>query len=458
MIKRGISLRKLNIIMLISAALISIGLFLAMNRTSSIYAETHTITQNLIEWQRSSYDLQTASDYLTEQMRNFVATGDRVYLDNYFYEAKVAKRRDKALELLEKTHSKTTAFRDLNAAMQESLSLMEKEYYAARLTILAYGYDVTEYPEEIQNVKLIKPDTELTPKQMKEMAIMLMIGDEYNSRKDVISSHMNSCIKDLDEEMHNEQLKNTDTLDKQVFIEHLLTILLIAVLLIIVILTSRLIIIPLNHSVELIREEQDIPIKGAYEIRFLAKTYNLMHHTNLQNKEKLTYEATHDKLTGLYNRRGYDFLMNNIDLETSALLLFDLDKFKSINDTYGHDVGDRILVKTADAIFGSFRAQDYICRIGGDEMAVIMVHSDSSLAPLLEKKIAKINTILSNKTDDDPTISISVGVAFGEKGITAETLFKRADTSLYKVKGHGKKGIYFYKPERKKKSGKSANN
>ena len=90
MIKRGISLRKLNIIMLISAALISIGLFLAMNRTSSIYAETHTITQNLIEWQRSSYDLQTASDYLTEQMRNFVATGDRVYLDNYFYEAKVA--------------------------------------------------------------------------------------------------------------------------------------------------------------------------------------------------------------------------------------------------------------------------------------------------------------------------------------------------------------------------------
>ena len=424
MIKRGISLRKLNIIMLISAALISIGLFLAMNRTSSIYAETHTITQNLIEWQRSSYDLQTASDYLTEQMRNFVATGDRVYLDNYFYEAKVAKRRDKALELLEKTHSKTTAFRDLNAAMQESLSLMEKEYYAARLTILAYGYDVTEYPEEIQNVKLIKPDTELTPKQMKEMAIMLMIGDEYNSRKDVISSHMNSCIKDLDEEMHNEQLKNTDTLDKQVFIEHLLTILLIAVLLIIVILTSRLIIIPLNHSVELIREEQDIPIKGAYEIRFLAKTYNLMHHTNLQNKEKLTYEATHDKLTGLYNRRGYDFLMNNIDLETSALLLFDLDKFKSINDTYGHDVGDRILVKTADAIFGSFRAQDYICRIGGDEMAVIMVHSDSSLAPLLEKKIAKINTILSNKTDDDPTISISVGVAFGEKGITAEFLAK----------------------------------
>jgi DNA-directed RNA polymerase alpha subunit len=55
--------------------------------------------------------------------------------------------------------------------------------------------------------------------------------------------------------------------------------------------------------VDLIRDEKDIPVKGAYEIRFLAKTYNLMHQTNMEKKEKLTYEATHDKLTGLYNRR-----------------------------------------------------------------------------------------------------------------------------------------------------------
>ncbi len=450
--RHGISLRKVNIIMLITAIIISLGLIIAMNITSSTYSEMHDSTEKLIKWQLSSADLLKASDYLTEQMNSFVVTGDRKYLDNYFYEAKVAKRRDKAIEELENTHGNTPAFRDLYAAMQESVSLMDKEYYAARMTVLAYGYDISEFPVEIQNVKLIASDTELSSEKMKDMAISLMFQDEYSNRKEIIYSHTNNCIEELDAEMREEQAIFDDKLNRQVFIEHLLTALLIAVFLGMVILTSRLVIVPLNRSVALIRDEQDIPIEGAYEIRFLAKTYNLMHHTNEQNKEKLTFEATHDPLTGLYNRRGYDFILSNVDLETSALILFDLDRFKMINDTYGHDMGDKILIRAAKAIFGSFRAQDYICRIGGDEMAVIMVHSDPSLAKLLEKKIHLINQDLGVKNGNEPTISISVGVAFGERGITAETLFKRADDCLYKIKAGGKKGVCFYKAEKKKKS------
>ena len=171
----------------------------------------------------------------------------------------------------------------------------------------------------------------------------------------------------------------------------------------------------------------------------------------MQSKEKLTYEATHDKLTGLYNRRGYDFLMENVDLETSALLLFDIDNFKSINDTYGHDAGDRILTRVSDTIFGNFRAQDYICRIGGDEMAVIMGHTDMSLASLIESKVKKINKTLSEKDGQDPSVQVSCGVAFGESGINAETIFKRADTCLYEVKDGEKEMISICKPEKKKK-------
>ena len=171
----------------------------------------------------------------------------------------------------------------------------------------------------------------------------------------------------------------------------------------------------------------------------------------MQSKEKLSYEATHDKLTGLYNRRGYDFLMENLDLETSALLIFDIDRFKAINDSYGHDVGDRILTRVGNAIFENFRSQDYVCRIGGDEMAVIMVHSDPSLASLLDVKIKKINKMLSIKQDDDPTVKVSVGVAFGETGIDLETLFKRADTCLYEVKNGTKKEVSFYKSAKEKK-------
>ena len=457
MFRRGISLRRLNIVILIISVLLSAGLLLAMNRTNSIYDETHEYTEQFIEWRSSSYDLQRASDYLTEQMQDFTVTGDREYLDNYFTEAKVTKRRENALQVLGQKHARSAAYRDLSAAMDESVSLMEREYYAARLTVMAYGYDVSEYPEEIQNVKLMGPDLELTTDQMKEMAMLMMHGEEYRKRKDVISNHMENCLNDLDAEMKEEQAKYTDKLQKQVIFEHILTVLIILLLLGIVFLTYRLVIKPLKNSVELIRDEEDLPIKGAYEIRFLAKTYNLIHHTNLQSKEKLTYEATHDKLTGLYNRRGYDYLMENIDLETSALLLFDIDRFKSINDSFGHDVGDRILTRVADAIFENFRSQDYVCRIGGDEMAVIMVHSDPSLATLLEGKIKKINKMLSIKKDDDPTVKVSAGVAFGEPDITVDIIFKRADTCLYEVKNGNMNEISFYKSAKADKKKKTNN-
>ena len=142
--------------------------------------------------------------------------------------------------------------------------------------------------------------------------------------------------------------------------------------------------------------------------------------------------------------------MENLDLETSALLLFDIDRFKAINDTYGHDVGDRILTRVGNAIYENFRSQDYVCRIGGDEMAVIMVHSDSSLASLLDTKIKKFNKMLSIKQDDDPTVMVSCGVAFGENGIDLETLFKRADTCLYEVKNGAIKEVAFYKSAKEK--------
>ena len=448
--KLGISLRKLNIIMLVVAVLISVGLFVAMNMTSSIYEEDDKYTQQYIEWSNGSYDLMRASDYLTDQMQNFTVTGDRVYLDNYFTEAKETKRREHALEILSQGNSRSAAYKDLNAAMNESVSLMEREYYAARLTVMAYGYDISKYPEEIQNVKLMAPDESLSSDQLKEMAMLMVHGDEYRNRKAVISTHMENCLKDLEAEMREKQEYYSKKLKNQVVFEHVLTILIIIVLLVMVLFTYRLVIVPLRNSVNLIRDEEDLPISGAYEIRFLAKTYNLMHHTNLQNKEKLTYEATHDKLTGLYNRRGYDFLIENVDLETSALLLIDIDRFKGINDTYGHDVGDRILARVADTIFENFRAQDYVCRIGGDEIAVIMVHSDPSLSSLLVSKVKKINQTLSIKNGEDPTVSISVGVAFGEANVDPETLFKRADTCLYEVKNGTQKGISIYKADKKK--------
>lgn len=450
----GIHLRKLNIVMLIAAVAFSIGLIIAMNMTGKLNNDTNKFTQQIIDRKNSSSDLMRASDYLTEQMQVFTVTGDRQYLDNYFTEAKVTRRRENALQVLSQGNTRSAAYLDLSAAMDESVSLMNTEYYAAMLTVIAYGLNITDFPEEIQIVQLDVEDLALSqndPEALKEKAAFMMHGEEYQKSKDKISSNIDKCLQDLDKEMDEKQKDYADRLSRQLVIENILTILIVITMLAMVYITYRLVIRPLKYSVDLIRDEQDLPVSGAYEIRFLAKTYNLMHHTNMQSKEKLTYEASHDKLTGLYNRRGYDFLMENVDLETSALLLFDIDNFKSINDTYGHDAGDRILTRVSDTIFGNFRAQDYICRIGGDELAVIMVHTDTSLASLIESKVKKINKTLSEKDGQDPAVQVSCGVAFGESGINSETIFKRADTCLYEVKDGDKEMVSICKPEKKKK-------
>ena len=200
---------------------------------------------------------------------------------------------------------------------------------------------------------------------------------------------------------------------------------------------------PLLSGVQHIRREQPIPISGAYEFRFMARTYNLMYEANREKKERLAYEARHDKLTGLFNRSGYDFLMQNLELANAALLLIDIDKFKDVNDTYGHQTGDRVLVRVASVLRENFRAEDYLCRVGGDEFAAVMLHSGPEVRDLIAGKVKTINDQLLHPADDLPPVSLSVGVAFGGARGGSGSIAKEADRALYQVKENGRCGCAF---------------
>lgn len=442
---KGISLRHVNIVMLVIALLISAVLVFAMNRTNELYEVTSEANDDLIVWRSSAYDLQIASDYLTDQMRSFVITGDRTYLDNYIEEAYVTKRRDKALDILEKNLADTKPVITLAQAMDVSMKLMDREYYSARLALAAYGYPQDEYPQQVMGVVLSEHDEALDEQGKLALAMDMLFDDEYRKSKDAISDSMQKCLDELVEIIDEKKIENASRMKRQVVIEHILTVMMIVILLGIVMLTRYLMLIPLKRSIEKIREEKVLDVKGAYEMRFLARTYNLMNRVSRESKEKLEYEATHDPLTGLYNRRGYDFLLNNVDIYTSAFLLIDLDKFKSINDNYGHDVGDKALTKVAKILHKSFRAQDYVCRIGGDEFAVIMIHAESQLTGRIQNKIREINEQLkiANKDEGVPPISLSVGVVFGDQNYSIDEIFKEADKALYKAKEDANRDVVF---------------
>ena len=125
-------------------------------------------------------------------------------------------------------------------------------------------------------------------------------------------------------------------------------------------------------------------------------------------------------------------------------MMIDVDNFKGLNDTFGHAVGDNVLKRVADILRQSFRSVDILCRIGGDEFAVVMTRVNSSMGPLVLNKIRAANQMLQNPKDGLPPVSLSVGVAFSDRKNPQGDIFHDADTALYRVKEAGRKGCRIF--------------
>lgn len=157
------------------------------------------------------------------------------------------------------------------------------------------------------------------------------------------------------------------------------------------------------------------------------------------------HRVTHDSLTGIMNRSAFDHLRELLKKSPTplALILIDVDKFKSINDTYGHEVGDKVLKKVGQLLNSFFRSDDYPIRIGSDEFAIIMNDINADSRKAIHHKINLINKEMQDTTDGLPSVTLSVGVAFSAKGYS-DSLYKQADKALYVVKEHGRSGLQFY--------------
>lgn len=158
------------------------------------------------------------------------------------------------------------------------------------------------------------------------------------------------------------------------------------------------------------------------------------------------YNATHDSLTHLYNRAGYDLLLSRMNLATTTMILIDADDFKCINDDYGHETGDHILQKIAVTIRRYFRSDDYVCRLGGDEFIVLTQGIDDTFDDRIRARIERINNTLGDTSDGLPPISVSAGIAHGEHAKDHAELFNHVDQALYETKRNGKKGFTCFTP------------
>ncbi|MCR5402396.1 MAG: diguanylate cyclase [Butyrivibrio sp.] len=171
---------------------------------------------------------------------------------------------------------------------------------------------------------------------------------------------------------------------------------------------------------------------------------------NSRKIENLTEEATLDKLTGFFNKANGTSRISGICGSTEGvLMLFDLDNFKLVNDLYGHDMGDKVLVALSTVIRHNVRADDIVSRIGGDEFMAYFPHMSekSAVASLSER----INTQLMNEAcqlmgdDHGIPLGVSVGAAFSpQHSPEYKILFQFADSALYKAKLNGRHGYFIY--------------
>ena len=172
--------------------------------------------------------------------------------------------------------------------------------------------------------------------------------------------------------------------------------------------------------------------------------------TNRKQNEELIRTAELDGLTGAYNKRATEAYINKILTqmpdEKGTFVILDVDKFKDVNDRYGHAAGDTVLHELAKTFFRHFRKDDIIGRIGGDEFVIYMRNIESKeIASARVKNLIENVRSLPFEEMNGNHVTISVGIAFvPEAGNCYMDLYKNADTALYETKQNGKDGYHVY--------------
>lgn len=195
---------------------------------------------------------------------------------------------------------------------------------------------------------------------------------------------------------------------------------------------------PIHHEELLLRASAQLKVKF----------YQDYLNNNLQENLSLAYK---DSLTGLYNRRYLETHLSRLferskdSIKPLSVIMLDIDFFKKINDKYGHDVGDEVLVETSSRLSKSLRKSDFVARMGGEEFLVVMPECPFTNAVMVAERLRQVIADQSFSVDNNSQmldVTISLGVAASNQGVASpEELMKLADDRLYKAKESGRNRV-----------------
>ena len=435
---RGVSLALLYSILTIASLLLAVTVFITTGISQSGYDEIERLTDGYLHCAGDVLQLDETSDYLTSRSREFVATGNKVAAVRYVTEVSESMSRERALENVRLYFDDTIVYTDLTNALNYSNELADREYYAMRLAGDYYGLD--DLPGAIKEVELTAEDAAKTVEEKKDIAVEMVYGDGYINLKKKIDDSVSACLEDLISITEARKKIASDSINQTVVFHNVVLVTLLVSMAASAVSTWFLALRPLRRTKECIDEHHPIKVRGSSEIRYVAEAYNHMFDENKRQKDILEYEVSHDILTGISNRHDYVDTCNRLADQEVLFIIADIDRFKSINDTLGHAMGDAVISEVARRLRESFLNHDKVFRIGGDEF-VVMVFDCS------EKRKAEVKEILvglneafvevHERQPSFPLVSLSFGVTHKRKAVTFEAAYRNADKALYAVKESG---------------------
>ena len=310
------------------------------------------------------------------------------------------------------------------------LKEIDSEEFKKKIDDLAENFISEEKTKKVQSV-FEKNKKNIITYIKKQKKYLKDREDEFKEIIDLLTKAM--AVVDHDNQVYNEKIyKQSEKLEKITLLDDIKKI-------------KNELIIEVENIRKTVRE------KELHDSEKLEKLSQKVNYLNVE-LEKAKEESIKDGLTGIFNRKAFDMYIkkiverNTVTKAPFSILLLDIDDFKKINDNFGHQTGDRVLVAMAQKCRGFIRSDDFLARYGGEEFVVVLpgasLRNAVKKGKLICKEIAKARYALEeSKEDTIISITVSIGASVHKKGDTVETIIERADKALYAAKQAGKNRV-----------------
>lgn len=460
----NISIKSFFLFLGIFSLLLTILIIINMNKLDTNNEELKQTEYNrFLMIQKANLLRQTSND-LTRFVRMYAVTLDENYKKNYFLildirngKANKPKNYENIYwDLLEPLRSKEHPLGEKEAFNEEIRKLPYTKYELEKLEEAEENSNnlVNIEREAINAIKGLYKDKNgaytIKSKADQQFAIQLLHSKDYDKYKEKIMYPIDKFLMSIDkrtktniESLNNKVSSNINSIYLIFFIN-------VFILIISSILISLKILRPIRSLTKDIVKYQNgekyFLIKNYYddEIGFMTKQFHNMKNTLNEKYELIENMTITDELTNTYNRKFYNQKISElISLHARyqtpfSIIMFDIDNFKYINDTYGHKMGDEILIELSNLVKSYLRDTDYLFRVGGEEFIILLSETNIKEAKLVAEKIRKNVSELKVKTKQ---ITISLGLTQILDNDTEELIYQRVDGLLYYSKKNGKNKI-----------------